>query len=261
VNSLITDNLARGPEDHTTFGIVAPSDSRLPGGGGYTIPGLYNVTAAAASRLNDNVQTLSSNFADETRATDAINLNVTARPRFGLVLQGGFNTANSHVDSCALQALVPESGATNPWCDTSTGWVTRFTALGTYTIPKVDVLVAGTVRSDQGASLAANWAARTTDTVGLNRPFAGIAGSTITVNLIEPGTMYGDRVNEINLRIAKVLRFGRTRSNVGFDIYNVGNAAPVLSYNQTFSPATTTWLRPNSVLQPRYVKLSAQIDF
>jgi hypothetical protein len=81
------------------------------------------------------------------------------------------------------------------------------------------------------------------------------------VNLIEPGTLYGDRINEVNVRFAKVLRFGRTRSNVGVDIYNVGNAAPVLSYNQAFSPATTTWLRPNSVLQARYVKVSAQIDF
>jgi hypothetical protein len=261
VNFLVTDNLARGPEDHTSFSIVAPTDPRLPNGGGYTVSGLYNVTSTAAARLNDNVQTLASNYADQTRATDAINLNVTARPPFGLVLQGGFNTARTNSDSCALQALIPESSATNPWCDTSSGWVTRFTALGTYTIPKIDVLVAGTVRSDQGASLAANWAARSTNTVGLNRAFAGIAGSTITVNLIEPGTLYGDRVNELNLRIAKVLRFGRTRSNVGVDIYNVVNAAPVLSYNQTFSPTATTWLRPNSVLQPRYVKLSAQIDF
>ena len=33
------------------------------------------------------------------------------------------------------------------------------------------------------------------------------------------------------------------------------------SYNQTFSPTTTTWLRPQSVLQARFVKISAQIDF
>jgi len=261
VNSLVTDNLARGPEDHTEFSVVAPTDPRLPDGGGYTLSGLYNVTAAAAARLNDNLQTLASNYADRTDATDSINLNVTARPRFGLVLQGGFNTARTQSDSCALQALVPESGATNPWCDNSSGWVTRFTALGTYTIPTIDVLVAGTVRSDQGVRLAANWAAPNSATVGLNRPFAGIAGQTVTVNLIEPGTLFGDRVNEVNLRIAKVLQFGRTRSNIGIDIYNIGNVAPVLSYNQSFSTATTTWLRPNSVLQARYVKLSAQIDF
>ena len=58
----------------------------------------------------------------------------------------------------------------------------------------------------------------------------------MTVNLIEPGTLYGDRVNEIDFRFAKILRFGRTRTNVGFDIYNILNSAPVLTYNQTFTP-------------------------
>ena len=82
----------------------------------------------------------------------------------------------------------------------------------------------------------ANWAAPNSATVGLNRPFAGVGGQTVTVNLIEPGTFHGDRVNQIDLRLAKILRFGRTRTNVGFDIYNITNAAPVLTYNETFIP-------------------------
>jgi hypothetical protein len=45
----------------------------------------------------------------------------------------------------------------------------------------------------------------------------------------------------------------------------VFNNAPVLSYNQTFVPASATsagsWLTPNSVLQARFFKVSAQIDF
>jgi hypothetical protein len=263
VNFLATDNRARGPEDHTSFGIMVPQDSRLPGGGGGVLDGYYNVTPVAAARLNDNFQTLASNFAERSQLGNSVNLNVTARPRSGLVLQGGFNSAKTDSNSCDVRQALPESDATNRWCDTSTGFVTRITALGTYTVPKIDVLVAGTMRSDQGTDLAANWAAPNSATVGLNRPFAGIAGTTITVNLIEPGTLWGDRVNQFDLRFAKILRFGRTRTNVGFDIYNVTNAAPVLTYNQTFvlNQAVSTWLRPNSVLQARFVKFSAQLDF
>jgi hypothetical protein len=93
-----------------------------------------------------------------------------------------------------------------------------------------------------------------------------VAGTTVTVNLIEPGTLYGDRVNQFDLRFAKILRFGRSRTNVGFDIYNVFNTSPVLTYNQTFVlPSATSpngsWLTPTSVLQARFVKFSAQIDF
>ena len=261
VNFLATDNRARGPEDHTEFGIMVPEDPRLPGGGGGVLDGFYNVTPVAAARLNDNFQSLASHFGDQSQMTNSINMNVTARPRSGFVLQGGFNTAKTDSDNCGIRQALPESSATDRWCDTTSGFVTRFTALGTYTVPRIDVLVAGTMRSDQGAELAANWAAPNSATVGLNRPYAGVAGNTITVNLIEPGTLYGDRVNQFDLRFAKILRFGRTRTNVGFDIYNVTNSAPVLGYAQTFVLTNTAWLRPTSVLQPRFVKFSAQIDF
>lgn len=263
VNFTATDNLARGPEDHASFGINIPVDPRLPNGGGGVLDGLYNVTPQASARLNDNFQTKASNYGTRSQVANSINMNVTARPRNGLVLQGGFNTARTTEDSCDLRAALPESAATDPWCNTSSGFVTRVTALGTYTIPVVLVQVAGTMRSDQGADLAANWAAPNSATVGLNRPFAGVAGQTITVNLIEPGTLYGDRVNQFDVRFAKILRFGRTRTNVGLDVYNMTNAAPVLTYNQTFvlNQAVSTWLRPNSVLQARFVKISAQIDF
>jgi hypothetical protein len=272
VNFLVTDNLTRSAADHTAFGINVPSDPRLPNGGGGVLQGLYNVTPTAAVLLNDNFQTLSNDYGDYTQVANSVYLNLTARPRSGLVLQGGFNTGNTRTDYCDVRSAIPEwtvpggASPTNPWCDTSTGWVTRATGLGTYTIPKVDVLVAGTFRSDQGISLAANWTAPNSATVGLNRPFAGVAGTTIAVNLVEPGTLFGDRINQFDLRFAKILRFGRTRTNVGFDIYNIANSAPVLGYNQTFVLPTAanpngSWLTPTSVLQPRFVKFSAQIDF
>jgi carboxypeptidase family protein len=267
VNSLATDNRARSAADHTAFGVTIPTDSRLPGGGGGVLNGLYNVTPEAALRLNDNYQTLASNIGDWTQVANSINLNVTARMRNGLVLQGGFNSGTNSNDYCDVRSAIPEwtvifaQSPTNPWCDTSSGWVTRATALGSYTLPKVDVQVSGTLRSDPGGQLAANWTAPNSATVGLNRPFAGLGSQTITVNLIEPGTLYGERVNQIDMRFAKILRFGRSRTTVGFDVYNLVNSNAVLTYNQTFSPTTTTWLRPNSVLQARFVKFSAQVDF
>ena len=58
-----------------------------------------------------------------------------------------------------------------------------------------------------------------------------------------------------------VSRFGRTRTTVGLDLYNITNSNAILTYNQTFVATTDTWLRPNSVLQARFAKFSAQIDF
>jgi hypothetical protein len=274
VNSSVVDNRNRAATDHTRFGVNIPTDARLPNGGGGVLEGLYNVTPQAATRLNDNFETRSSNIGEWTRASNSVNMNVSARMRNGVVLQGGFNSGISTNDYCDIREQVPEwtvilaQSPTNPWCDTSTGWQTRATALGSYTVPKVDVQISGTFRSDPGQQLSANWSANNAATVGLNRPFAGLGSPTITVNLIEPGTLYGKRVNQVDMRFAKVLRIRGTRTLVGFDVYNIANSAAVLTHNQTFipgqndqTPATARWLRPTSVLQARFVKISAQIDF
>jgi hypothetical protein len=270
-NSLVTDNRSRSAAEHDLFGVAIPTDPRLPGGGGGMLNGLYNVNATAATRLTDNFQTLADTYGSFVQSSDSVNVNVTARTKNGLVVQGGMNTGNSNSDYCEIRSAIPEwnvlgaQSPTNPWCDTSTGWQTRFTALGSYTVPKVDVQVAGTLRSDQGTQLAANYSVAAGATT-LGRNFAGLGSPTITVNLVEPGTLYGDRVNQVDMRFAKVLRFGRTRATVGFDLYNITNSATPLTYNQTFivpDPANpaSKWLRPTSVLHPRYVKISAQFDF
>jgi hypothetical protein len=139
------------------------------------------------------------------------------------------------------------------------------TALGSYTVPKIDVLLSGTFRSDQGAPLSANWGAPVAQvSAALGRP-AAVVGNTVNVNLVAPGQVWGDRVNALDLRFAKVLRFGRFRNTVGIDIVNTLNADTILTYNQSFNPSITSgaqsWLAPTSVLTPRFVKVSAQIDF
>jgi hypothetical protein len=120
--------------------------------------------------------------------------------------------------------------------------------------------VSGTFRSNPGALLAANYTVSNAAVASsLGRSLAG-GLANVTVNLIAPGTLYGDRVNELDVRLAKILRFGRTRTNVGVDLYNVLNSAAVLTYNQAFI-AGGAWLTPTSVLSARFARISAQIDF
>jgi hypothetical protein len=82
----------------------------------------------------------------------------------------------------------------------------------------------------------------------------------VTVNILEPYAQLGERINEIDLRLSKVLRFGRTRANIGVDIYNLLNSDAALSYNQTFI-ANGPWLTPTSAMLARFAKISAQVDF
>ncbi|MND04612.1 hypothetical protein D3C83_249710 [compost metagenome] len=57
-----------------------------------------------------------------------------------------------------------------------------------------------------------------------------------------------------------MLRFGRTRTSVNFDVYNVFNGNTVQALNNTFGGATP-WQQPQSILLARFAKISAQFDF
>ena len=52
--------------------------------------------------------------------------------------------------------------------------------------------------------------------------------------------------------------FGRTRTTVSTDVYNVLNSNAVLVQNNTFGPA---WQRPSVILGARFIKFNVQFDF
>ena len=273
-NFTITDNLAVGANDFTQYSITAPSYPDLPDGGGYTVNGLYNVVPEKFGLTSNNI-TLADDIGDQYQTYNGMLFNVSARLGQGLQFQGGFGLGKTVQDNCEVRAQVPEltTGAGtspavnpgNPYCHSDPGLITRATALGSYTIPKIDVSIAGTFRSDQGGVLAANWNAPVTlVSQALGRP-AAVVGTTVPINLVAPGEVWGDRVNALDLRVGKILRFSRMRYNVGVDIINATNSDATLTYNQSFNPTATVpaqrWLAPTSILTPRFVKFSAQIDF
>ena len=64
-------------------------------------------------------------------------------------------------------------------------------------------------------------------------------------------------MNQIDLRLAKIFRIGRTRTALNFDLYNVLNANPVLALNNNFA----VWQQPTRVLLARLAKISVNFDF
>ena len=167
---------------------------------------------------------------------------------------------------------MPEIGLLNPFCHIETSFLPQYKALASYTIPKIDVALSGTFTSKPGINVsgfgtpvtggafAANYTISNAVVAPiLGRPLAGSAPN-ITVNIIEPHSVLGERVNEVDLRLGKNLRFGRTRANVGVDIYNLLNASTPLAYNQAFIP-NGAWLTPTQVMSARFAKLSLQLDF
>ena len=63
-------------------------------------------------------------------------------------------------------------------------------------------------------------------------------------------------LNSLDLRVGKILRFGRTWTNVAIDVYNLFNSNTGTVYNQTYNPVTNgaTWLAPTQVLNARFAR-------
>ena len=180
-------------------------------------------------------------------------------------------TANCEIVAEVPQASIISIGTNNlsvatnapnsSYCQVATNFLTQAKFLGSYLIPLVDVQISGTFQSLSGPQILANYnAPNALVAPSLGRPISGpISGgqANVTVNLVEPGTMYGDRLNQLNLRFAKLLRFGRLRTSPNVDLYNALNGSPVITQNNNFG----AWQTPTSILLARFVKLSVQIDF
>jgi hypothetical protein len=255
-NQVVTDNRATVASDYTAFSITAPVDARLPDGGGYVIGNLYNLNPDKVGQV-DNYLTFSSNYGGESERWRGIDIGVVTRLTANLMFQGGLSTGRTVTDRCALRSELPEIGVTAPYCRVAEAFQTQVKFVGAYTIPVVDVQASAAFQSFPGPAIAANFVASNAIVQpSLGRPLSARAAS-VTVPLIEPSSMYGDRVNQLDLRFAKLLRFGGTRSTLGFDLYNATNAAPVLTENSAYA----RFRAPIQILQARLARISLQFDF
>jgi hypothetical protein len=272
------DNLALEPSDLTPYSIVAPVDPKLPHGGGYVVAGLYDVIPEKAGQVQ-NFVTDAAKYGRWSQHFSGVDVIVNVRAGRRAVVAAGTSTGQTISDNCAVRESLPElstttTGAsafgaglngsvvstTSPYCRVAYGVLTQFRGLSSFLIPRVDVQLAATFQTKPGALLSANYAVPNNEVAPtLGRSLSGNA-QNVTVNLIAPGTMYGNRINELDLRAGKMFKMGRTHSTFAVEAYNTLNSSAVLSYNTTYVPGGT-WLQPLSIMTPRLIKLTAAVEF
>jgi len=281
-NFYVVDNENLGPNDFTAFSVTAPPTASanaaaftLPNAG-QTITGLYDPNVIVAPK---NVIKSASTFGSQYLHWNGFDINVDARLRNGLLLQGGVSTGKTMSDNCQIVEQVPEalqqsgvagiqapvSAAFSPvwtpksFCHQETPFLPQYKALGSYTLPWAGIRVSGTLQSLPGPQIVgtvtySNATNRTTLTT-LPRPFTG---GQAQVNVVNPGTLWGDRLNQIDLRFTKIVNVGRGRVDLDVDLYNAFNSDAVITELATVGPA---WRLPTTVIQPRFVKFQARWDF
>ena len=82
------------PADYDEFCIVAPADSRLPGGGGNLICGLYDLNPSKLG-LVDNLRTSADNFGTQKETFDGVDVTLNLRLPHRSQISGGFSTGTS----------------------------------------------------------------------------------------------------------------------------------------------------------------------
>jgi hypothetical protein len=286
-NHFVTVNTAVGPQDYDTYTIPIPTHDNLPGGG--TLASFVAIKPAAAARPAQNFTTKETNYAPaRTTYWQGFDLSGNARMINGVTLQGGVSTGRGVRNTCELwqarpdlQQVVPALSTTGTpqrtdACDVTEPWMATYRGLASYRFPKVDVLASAIFRSAQttasgdvgsnGNSLAANYQVpNTVIQQYLGRlPAGALSTGTTTLNVLTPAALYPlERTNQLDLRFAKILRFGRTRYDLGVDLYNVFNANTATAYQQTYVYTNngSTWLNPTSIMSPRLLRFNVTATF
>ena len=288
-NFMVVDNEALNAGDFLPFNVTVPNDSRLPNAG-TTLTGMYDQRAVV---LNKNVVKSASQFGNQYQHWNGLDVSIDARLGNGVFVQGGVSSGKAVSDNCEIVAKAPEAlqlpvsgllaagvpspvangayvgfggvgpGAWTPleFCHQESPFLTGAKALGSYQLPWAGVRLSATYQSLPGPQIGANVIFTAADIAagrvqGLGRS-TFLAGNT-TVNVMQPGALYGDRLNQIDFRATKIFKVGKGRLEANFDIYNLGNSDAVLTQINTFG---ATYTRPTAVIQPRFVKFTARFDF
>ena len=272
----VTDNTVRDPSQYDAWTITAPTDSRLPGGGGYPVT-MYTPTAAAAAIAARNYITFESDFGaerDQLLARRRLHAQRTAAP--GLQLPGRHAPpGRAMLDSCAVDTKVDTPDPR--FCRNDEPVPDHAARAG---------LVHGAEdrrAAQRDVALAAGDRARTSPTAALNGatwnvpntvvqgllgrlPPGALATGNTAVRLLDPENrlFVGGRRNQVDMRIAKIIRIGSTRLDAGLDLNNLFNTNYATAYQATYQYGVAnggTWLNPTSVYTPRYVRLNLTASF
>ena len=265
VNFNVNDDRSNDPGDWDEWQFVVPMDSRLPGGGGNTLTlvDLNPAAIAVPNRLTLNADA----FGGRSESWQGVDASMSVRLG-GVLLNGGYATGKRTRDDCAVNDALPErinqgaggltgggdSVIAKEFCANETPWVSQGSVYGSYTFPS-DIVLSGAFFSRRGTErLTVITIPASVAAAALGRPPTEDA---ISVNVVSPGSFYGDRLNQFDLRVAKLLDFGGANLRASFDIYNVFNANAVGRERYTLS----SFLQPLGVQPGRLAKVTAQFNF
>jgi hypothetical protein len=262
-NFTVTDNQAWVPSDFDHYCVPMPIDDRIPGSGGQMC-GLYDITPIKRS-LVDNVVKQAEVFGKQTEVFNGFDLTLQARFGDGGILSGGFSTGRTVTDTCETVPDSPDRNfcrVVNPFAGQN-----QFKLSGAYPL-KWDFQVSATYQDLPGIPIQASYVVANNlivPTLGRNLAACGATISTAPCNanatinqIIEPNTIFDDRIRQFDFRISRAFRVGRASFDAWLDAFNAFNANTVLAQTTRYGSA---WLQPTQILAGRTLKVGARFTY
>jgi hypothetical protein len=278
-NFTVTRNTNVNPSDYDPYCITAPADPRLPANvSGQQICGLYDINPAKFGSVH-NMVTLASNYGNYTEYYNGVDVNLVARLPHRINVAGGWNIGNAistlqvwpgNVTSQTNQCFVVNSfqdlhftlsNGVLTGCATTPPYQNLFKVNGSVGLPW-DLQAAAVFQTIPGPNYDAIYTATTQQIAQtLHRPLAGNVQS-VQINLVQPLSQFADyRINQLDVRLSKILRLPRGRFQLNLDVYNALNGSYVLWGSTVYGTDGANWRKPTSTLDGRLVKFGAQYDF
>ena len=298
-NALI--DVSRTAADFASGCINAPTDPELGDVSGQQVCGIYDANLDALLRPQEIHQVLVSDIntsgIDPKDIFNGLDIGLNARFDNGAILMGGLTLGRQDFSFCWLNDLpqatsfgfnsAPHGGRngqlprTDGFCEVQgslwdgTGSQIKFQFV--YPLP-YDFTLSGSYKHLPGFPLDANY-------VALNSEFGnsfgrdlsqctlrGTPGAACTANIsvaLDPkvfnsSKLHDERINQVDLKVARVFNIGGLRLNGGMELYNVLNDRVLQGTSGTYGAAgsrSSFWKFPFSILGGRLLKFTGSIDF
>ena len=276
-NFLAVDNLNIGPEHFTKFSIVAPTDPVLGNISGMVLDDLYTINPEGRALGTNNLLIPAGDRMSET--FNGIDFIFDGRLPNGITLAGGVATGASEISECfTIDNPMQERPG---YCNFAPSWAdrTQYKFNGSVPLP-YDMALSFVFQSLPGERRFSNYTiARQREFVeqqlghplqntGLRVPlfpggvgfFNGRGGLTTTSQYVDNSLQWEPQVNQLDLRLTKVLRFGGGLIRANFDAFNIFNGSSVTRVLDTYTDPGT-YPAVTAIMNGRLFKFGATIDW
>jgi hypothetical protein len=255
-NLSLSNNLLQSPADYTAVQVASPVDG--------SVVTIYNVSAAKQSQ----VRNLNGSSPSARRWNHDFELGFNARLPHGASLFGGMATDRT----ISVQCDATDNPNRLIYCDqrqSDIPWNTQFKVAGTVPLPWG--LQAGasftTYKYIYPGGIV--WQiTRTTrypaDCLGPCTP-TGLVNPNQTVSqfnvpLGSPGTVFSDRIKQLDVTVGKWVTVGKVRFQPEFSLFNAFNNRAAYTV-RSMNYLTSSFMQPSLVLQPRLARLGVQMKW